>query len=84
MEIENLKQREVKSLNRFKSVQRSVEILRSFFDKGFTSYEALKAIVKNYYPELDENKLYDLWHIRTFDEELVGVLENVFEKLKAE
>lgn len=84
MEIENLKQREVKSLNRFKSVQRSIIILRNFFDKGFTSYEALKAIVKNYYPELDENKLYDLWHIRTFDEELVGVLENVFEKLKAE
>ena len=84
MEIENLKQREVKTLNRIVSSQKSANILRSFFEKGFTSFEALKAICKNYYPKVDENKLYDFWHIRIFDDSILEILEDVFEKLKVE
>lgn len=84
MEIQNLKQRDIKTLNRIVSAQKSSSILRSFFDKGFKSFDALKAIVLNYYPKADELKLYDFWHIRIFDAEIVEILEDVFDKLKTE
>jgi hypothetical protein len=84
MEVKNLKQRDMKTLNRIISAQKSSQILKSFFDKGFKSFEALKSIVQNYYPEIDENRLYDFWHIRIFDSEIIEVLESVFDKLKIE
>lgn len=84
METNDLKQRDVKTLSRIKTAQKSANVLKNFFDKGFKSFDAIKAIVLNFYPKLDEKKLWDFWHFRIIDEEIVEVLEDVFEKLKAE
>jgi hypothetical protein len=79
-----LKQRDFKTLRRIETAQKSSKILKDFFDKGFKSFDALKAIVLNYYPELPEGRLWDFWHFRIVDEEITASLEDVFEKLKAE
>lgn len=84
MEIEKLKQRDVKTLVRIETAQKSANVLKDFFHKGFKSFDAIKAIVLNFYPALDEKKLWDFWHFRIIDEEIVEVLEDVFEKLKSE
>jgi len=84
MEIEKLKQRDFKTLARIENAQKSSNILRSFFDKGFKSFDALRAIVLNYYPEISETRLWDFWHFRIFDEEISSALFDVFEKLKSE
>lgn len=84
MEKENLKQRDVKTLNRIQVVQKSSNILRSFFDKGFKSFDALQAIVLNYYPEMSKSRLWDFFHFRIFDEDIADALIDVFDKLKIE
>ena len=76
--------REKKTLKRFETARKSAEVLKSFFDKGFKSYEALRSIVMNYYPEISEPRLWGFWHFRQVDEDICDVLESVFEKLKAE
>jgi hypothetical protein len=78
------KQRDFKTLKRIESAQKSANILKLYFDKGFKSFEALKAIVLNYYPEISENRLWDFWHFRVVDEDIALCLEDVFEKLKSE
>lgn len=83
-EIATLKQRDFKTLRRIETAQKSSKVLKDFFDKGFKSFDALKAIVLNYYPELPENRLWDFWHFRIVDEEITAALQDVFEKLKAE
>lgn len=77
-------QRDFKTLKRIETVQRSAEVLHSFFDKGFKSFEALSSIVMNYYPEMSQNRLWNFWHFRQVDESIYNVLEDVFEKLKSE
>jgi hypothetical protein len=84
MEIEKLKQRDIKTLKRIETAQKSSTILRSFFDKGFKSFDALKAIVQNFNPEVNENKLWDFFHFRIIDEDIAEILTDVFEKLKSE
>lgn len=79
-----VKQRDFKTLKRIENAQKSANILRLYFDKGFKSFDALKAITLNYYPEIPETRLWDFWHFRIVDEEIALALEDVFEKLKAE
>lgn len=84
MKIDEMKQRDFKTLKRIEIAQKSSNVLRDFFDKGFKSFDALQAIVLNYYPELSQNKLWDFWHFRIIDEEIAETLTAVFEKLKSE
>ena len=79
-----MKQRDFKTLKRIEAAQKSSTVLRSFFDKGFKSFDALKAIVMFYNPEMNEMRLYDFWHFRIIDEDVCETLESVFEKLKSE
>ena len=79
-----MKQRDFKTLRRIEAAQKSSSVLRGFFDKGFKSFDALKAIVMIYNPEMNQVRLYDFWHFRIIDEDVCEILENVFEKLKAE
>lgn len=79
-----LKQRDFKTLRRIETAQKSSNVLRGFFDKGFKSFDALKAIVLNYYPEISETRLWDFWHFRIVDESISDSLIDVFEKLKSE
>jgi hypothetical protein len=79
-----LKQRDFKTLRRIETAQKSSNVLRGFFDKGFKSFDALKAIVLNYYPEMSESRLWDFWHFRIVDESISDSLIDVFEKLKSE
>ena len=79
-----LKQRDFKTLRRIETAQKSSNVLRGFFDKGFKSFDALKAIVLNYYPEISESRLWDFWHFRIVDETISDCLIDVFEKLKSE
>ncbi|MHC0441581.1 hypothetical protein [Flavobacterium sp. 3-210] len=79
-----LKQRESKTLKRFESAAKQSVLLKSFFEKGFKSYDAFFAIVKNYYPEISDNRLWDFWHIRILDDEIYEKLTIVFDKLKSE
>jgi hypothetical protein len=80
----DLKQREVKTLKRIKSAQRSAVVLGNFFEKGFKNYPAFSAIVLNYHPEITDSRLWDFWHFRVVDEEICGKIEDVFEKLNHE
>ena len=79
-----LKQRDFKTLRRIETAQKSSKVLKDFFEKGFKSFDALKAIVLNYCPEIPETRLWDFWHFRIVDEEITDALADVFEKLKAE
>lgn len=79
-----MKQRDFKTFKRIEAAQKSSKVLRDFFDKGFKSFDALKAIVIFYNPTMNEVRLYDFWHFRIIDEDVCEILENVFEKLKAE
>jgi len=79
-----LKQRDFKTLKRIETAQKSSKVLKDFFDKGFKSFDAIKSIVLNYYPEIPEGRLWDFWHFRIVDEEITVALTDVFEKLKAE
>ncbi|SHG28535.1 hypothetical protein [Flavobacterium johnsoniae] len=81
---EKLKQRELKTLKRFDAAKTQSVLLRSFFEKGFKSYDAFYAIVKNYYPDLSDKRLWDFWHFRILDDEISNKLTIVFEKLKSE
>lgn len=76
--------REIKTLNRIEVAGKSSILLRNFFDKGFKSFEALQSIVVNYYPEISINRLWNFWHFRQVDQSIYDVLEDVFDKLKAE
>ena len=80
----DLTTRELTTQKRFDIALKCCKVLRSFFEKGFRSYEALKTIVQVYHPETDLKRLYEFWHIRNIDSDMVLMLEDVFEKLKNE
>ena len=79
-----LKQRDFKTLKRIESAKKASGLLFLFFEKGFKSFEALEAIVLNYYPEIPVSRLWDFWHFRNMDIDISNSLEDVLEKLKAE
>jgi hypothetical protein len=83
-ELFKMKQRDIKTIKRIDTALKSSEVLKKFFDKGFKSFDALYAIVSNYYPELPEGRLWDFWHFRIVDEEICDKLSSVLEKLKSE
>jgi hypothetical protein len=83
-ETVKVKQRDFKTERRILATQKSSNIIRLFFDKGFKSFDALKSITQNYYPEISEKRLWDFWHFRIVDEDIAMSLEDVFEKLKSE
>lgn len=76
--------RENETKERFRKYREITELLSKFFEKGFRSYQALKAIVNLYYPDMDKQKLKAIWNYRTIDEEVKLQLEDVFEKLSRE
>jgi hypothetical protein len=79
-----MKPREIATLERFNSVIKASEVLKLFFDKGFTSVVALRAIVNHYYPEITYQKLIEFWNFRTCDAELIEKISLVLEKLNHE
>jgi len=76
--------REIETKNRFKTYHECSALLAGFFDKGFKSYPALKAIVLHYHPEVDVNKIKLIWNLNSIDFDTKLKLEDVFEKLKSE
>lgn len=82
--LSKTKQREFKTLKRFDIALKSSEILKTFFNKGFKSYDAFSAIVLHYYPDIPEKRLWDFWHFRVIDEDICKSLVVVFDKLNNE
>lgn len=76
--------RENETKNRFKMYRECSVLLSGFFEKGFKSYPALKAIVQHYHPEVDVKKLKLIWNMNSIDFITKQKLEDVFEKLKSE
>jgi len=76
--------RENETKKRFKTYQECTSLLSSFFEKGFKSYPALKAIVQHYHPEVDVKKLKLIWNLNSIDFDTKMKLEDVFEKLNQE
>lgn len=76
--------RENETINRFDNFYKSSKILREFFYMGFKSFDALKAIMQFYYPDIDLIKLKRFWNCQLMDKEIVEKVVNVFEKLKNE
>lgn len=50
-------------------------LLAWFKECGFDNWEALKAIVLHYYPEVTESKLKDFWDCKVIDREVLTKLE---------
>lgn len=50
-------------------------LLAWFKECGFDNWEALKAIVLHYYPEVTESKLKDFWDCKAIDREVLTKLE---------
>lgn len=76
--------REIETKNRFKTYHECTELLAGFFEKGFKSYPALKAIVQHYHPDVDVKKIKLIWNLYSIDAATKLKLEDVFEKLKSE
>lgn len=76
--------RETETINRFETYIKCSEILREFFLMGFKSYDALKAIMKFHYPEIDLIKLKRFWNCQLMDREIVSKVTDVFDRLKNE
>ena len=79
-----MKPREIATLERFNNVIKASEVLKLFFDKGFTSVVALRAIVNHYYPEITYQKLIEFWNFRTCDPDILQKITIVLENLKKE
>lgn len=82
--IPKLTIREKETINRFETFHTCSAILRSFFQMGFKSFDALKAIMLFHYPNIDMVKLKRFWNCQLMDSEIVEKVKVVFEKLKAE
>ena len=82
--IPNLTIREKETINRFDTYHVCSAILRSFFDMGFKSFDALKAIMIFHYPDIDLVKLKRFWNCQLMDSEIVEKVKVVFDKLKSE
>jgi hypothetical protein len=76
--------RDLRTFKRIETVNNSSNVLMYFFKNGFRNFDALKAIVLHFYPEVDEKRLWNFWHFRQVDGNICDVLELVIEKLKAE
>ena len=76
--------RENETINRFDTFYKCSEILREFFKMGFKSYDALKAIMIFYYPDINLVKLKRFWNCQLMDKDIVLKVEVVFNKLKSE
>ncbi|MFK7050629.1 MULTISPECIES: hypothetical protein [Flavobacterium] len=76
-----MKKRELSTLKRIELIQRSSKLLIGFFNKGFRSFDAFKAVIQNYYPEIPESKVFDFWHFRNINKEICDKIEQVLELL---
>ena len=76
--------REKETINRFEMVLKCSSLLAGFFNRGFKSFPALKAIMQFYYPNIDLLKLKRVWSCVLMDQEIVDKIVIVFEKLKSE
>jgi hypothetical protein len=76
--------REKETINRFDTYHKCSSVLREFFNMGFKSFNALKAIMQFHYPDIDLLKLKRFWNCQLMDKEIVVKVTFVFEKLKAE
>lgn len=84
-EVENNKtKRETRNLIRFDNGLKVSQLFKDFFAIGFSNLDAIKSLIKFYYPDQDLNNLYDFWHLRAYDNNIYACLENILEKLKAE
>lgn len=79
-----MSKRENETINRFKTFNVCSAILREFFEMGFKSFDALKAIMTFHYPEIDLIKLKRFWNCQLMDVEIVEKVKVVFDKLKSE
>ena len=75
---------EYKTLKRFENAQKATKALQDFFARGFKSFDALKAIVLYYFPEITEVRLWDFWNQRISDDDIIDALDKVYENLKSE
>jgi hypothetical protein len=75
---------EGKAYTRFQTAKKNAELLMCFFEKGFKTYPAIKAIVQHYYPLVSDKRISNFWNMVGVDASLQSVIENVLEKLKAE
>ena len=80
--IPNLTIREKETINRFETFHACSAILREFFGMGFKSFDALKAIMIFYYPDIDLVRLKRFWNCQLMDKEIIEKVKIVFEKLK--
>ena len=76
--------REKETINRFDTFHKCSTILREFFNMGFKSFNALKAIMQYHYPDIDLVKLKRFWNCQLMDKDIVLKVVVVFEKLKNE
>jgi hypothetical protein len=76
--------RETETINRFETFIKCSEILRDFFNMGFRSFNALKAIMQFHYPDIDLIKLKRFWNCQLMDKDIVSKVVTVFEKMKNE
>jgi len=76
--------REKETINRFETFHKCSSILREFFNMGFKSFNALKAIMQFHYPDIDLVKLKRFWNCQLMDKDVVQKVVTVFEKLKNE
>lgn len=76
--------REKETINRFETFHKCSTILREFFNMGFKSFNALKAIMQFHYPDIDLVKLKRFWNCQLMDKDIVNKVVFVFEKLKSE
>lgn len=81
---EILETRETSSIERFHKYKSSSELFVEFHKKGFTTFPALKVIVKQYYPDVDIAVLKRMWQMQQVDENVKLILEDVYEKLRSE
>jgi hypothetical protein len=79
-----LEVREKEAYERFLKYRKSSELFGDFFAFGFTSFPALKVIVKQYFPDADMRVLKRMWQMQQVDQEMTKKLQIVYEKLKAE
>ena len=83
MSYENnkIRQRDLKTLIRFQTAYNSSNIMMEFFNKGFKSYDSFRAIILNYYPEIEDKRLWDFWHFRIIDNDICNKVIDVYNKL---
>ncbi len=79
-----LKKREKRAKQRIANAQRAAGLADVFFDKGFTTLEAMVAIVTDYYPELTSAEIKNFWHFRNVSELLLDKIDNVLGQIKNE